>query len=157
MGDMMAADSTASEDRSAAASAGSQRTLAAPQFTGRYLSLESFKHDGTGVATPLWFVTDDGKIFALTGDGSYKVGRIRQNPAVTVAECTAAGHLRSSRVPARAQVLPVSEVPRVQELMARKYRIDRIIVLPLYRAVQAIAHRRRGHAGSVVLKITPGS
>ena len=153
----MAADSTSSERSGAAASAGNQRTLAAPQFTGKYLSLESFKRDGTAVATPLWFVTDDGKILAITDGGSYKVRRIRQNPAVTVAECTAAGHLRSSRVPAHAQVLPVSELPRVQQLMARKYRIDRIIVLPVYRAVQAIAHRRRGHAGSVVLMITPGS
>jgi uncharacterized protein len=154
---MMAADSTASEDRSAAVSAGSQRTLAAPQFTGKYLSLESFKRDGTGVATPLWFVTGDGKIFAITGDGSYKVRRIRRNPAVTVAECTASGRLRSSRVSARAQVLPDSELPRVQQLMARKYRIDRIIVLPVYRAVQAIAHLHRGHEGNMVLMITPGS
>ncbi len=153
----MAADSTPSEDRNAVASTDSQRTLDAPQFTGKYLSLESFKRDGTGVATPLWFVTDDSKIFALTDDGSYKVRRIRQNPAVTVAECTAAGHLRSSRVPALAQVLPVSEVPRVQELMACKYRIDRLIVLPVFRAVQAIARGRRGHGGSVVLMITPGS
>jgi uncharacterized protein len=154
---MMAADSTSSERPGAAASADNQRMLAAPQFTGKYLSLESFKRDGTGVATPLWFVTDDGKILAITDDGSYKVCRIRQNPAVTVAECTAAGHLRSSRVPAHAQVLPVSELPRVQQLMARKYRIDRIIVLPAYRAVKAIAHGRRSHAESVVLMITPGS
>jgi hypothetical protein len=41
--------------------------------------------------------------------------------------------------------------------MARKYRIDRIIVLPVYRAVQAMAHGRRGHAESAVLMITPGS
>jgi uncharacterized protein len=154
---MMAASSTSSEYPGAAASADSQRTLAAPQFTGKYLSLESFKRDGTGVATPVWFVIDDGKILIITDDGSYKVRRIRQNPAVTVAECTATGRLRSPRVPARAQVLPVSEVPSVQQLMSRKYRIDRIIILPVYRAVQAIAHGRRYHPGSVVLMITPGS
>jgi PPOX class probable F420-dependent enzyme len=96
----MAASSTSSEP-GASASADNQRTLAAPQFTGKYLSLESFKRDGTGVAIPVWFVTDDGKILVITGDGSYKVRRIRRNPAVTVAECTAAGRLRSARVPAR--------------------------------------------------------
>jgi len=153
---MMAASSTSSEP-GASASADNQRTLAAPQFTGKYLSLESFKRDGTGVATPVWFVTDDGKILVITGDGSYKVRRIRRNPAVTVAECTAAGRLRSARVPARAQVLPVSEVPGVRRLMSRKYRIDRIIILPVYRAVQAIAHGRSSHPESVVLMITPGS
>jgi PPOX class probable F420-dependent enzyme len=153
---MMAASST-SEHPGAAASADNQRTLAAPQFTGKYLSLESFKRDGTGVATPVWFVTDDGKILVITGDGSYKVRRIRRNPAVTVAECTAAGRLRSARVPARAQVLTVSEVPSVRRLMSRKYRVDRIIILPVYRAVQAIAHGRSNHQESVVLMITPGS
>ncbi len=153
----MAAISASSEDRGLAASADNQRALAAPQFTGKYLSLESFKRDGTGVATPVWFVTDGSKIFVVTDDGSYKVRRIRRNPAVTVAECTAAGRLRGPRVSARAQILPVSEVPRAQQLMARKYRIDRIIVLPVYRAVQAIAHGRRSHAESVVLMITPGS
>jgi uncharacterized protein len=157
MEDMMSASSASSEDRGLAPSADGQRTLAASLLTGKYLSLESFKRDGTGVATPVWFVTDDGKIFVVTDDGSYKVRRIRRNPAVTVAECTAAGRLRGPRVLARAQVLPVSEVPRAQQLMARKYRIDRIIVLPVYRAVQAIAHGRRTHGESVVLMITPGS
>jgi PPOX class probable F420-dependent enzyme len=97
------------------------------------------------------------KIFAITDDGPYKGRRIRQNPAVTVAECTAAGHLRSSWESAHAQVLSVSELPRVQQLMARKYRIDRAIVLPVCRVMQAIAHGRRSHAESVVLVITPGS
>ena len=29
---------------------------APPRFTGKYLSLTTFKRDGTGVATPVWFV-----------------------------------------------------------------------------------------------------
>jgi len=53
--------------------------------------------------------------------------------------------------------LAASEVARVRQLMARKYRIDRLTVLPVYRLVQAIAHGRRAHADSVVLMITPGS
>ena len=152
----MTASSTSSERHGAAAAADIQRTLAAPQFTGKYLSLESFKRDGTAVATPVWFVTDGGKILVVTDAGSYKVGRIRRNPAVTLGECTASGRLRSRRVPGRAQVLPVSDVPRVQQLMARKYRIDCVVILPVYRAVQAVAHGRRGHQESVVLMITPG-
>ena len=41
--------------------------------------------------------------------------------------------------------------------MARKYRLDKIVILPVYRAVQAIRHGRRHHTESVVLIITPGS
>jgi len=95
----MTASSTSAEHPGAAASADKHGASAAPQFTGKYLSLESFRRDGTGVATPVWFVTENGKILVVTDDGSYKVRRIRRNPAVTVAECTAAGRLRGPRVP----------------------------------------------------------
>jgi len=45
-------------------------------FPGRYLSLTSFKRDGTGVATPLWFVNDGSRLLALTGLRSAKVKRV---------------------------------------------------------------------------------
>ncbi len=44
---------------------------------GRYLSVTSFKRDGTGVATPVWFVSDGRRLFALTDLHS---GKIRRNP-----------------------------------------------------------------------------
>ena len=65
------------------------------RFPGRYLSLTSFKRDGTGVATPLWFVSDGERLFALTDLHSAKVARIRQDPRVLVAPCRANGKLRS--------------------------------------------------------------
>ena len=33
-----------------------QPATAAPVFRGRYLSITSYKRDGRGVATPVWFV-----------------------------------------------------------------------------------------------------
>ena len=93
----------------------------------------------------------------ITDADSHKVRRIRHNPAVTVAECTASGRLRSSPVPARAQILPCHQAPRARQLMAREYWLDRIVILPVYRAVQAIRHGRRHQTESVVLIITPGS
>ena len=130
---------------------------AAPQFRGKYLSLTTFKRDGTGVATPVWFVAEAGTILVVTGAESHKVRRIHHNPAVTVAECTASGRLRSSPVPAHAQILPYHQAPRARQLMAREYWLDRIVILPVYRAVQAIRHGRRHQTESVVLIITPGS
>jgi len=130
---------------------------APPQFKGKYLSLTTFKRDGTGMATPVWFVADAGKIFVITDADSHKARRIHRNPAVTVAECTASGRLRSSPVPARAHILPCHQAPRARQLMARKYWLDRIVILPVYRAVQTIRHGRRHQTESVVLVITPGS
>jgi PPOX class probable F420-dependent enzyme len=130
-------------------------TSAPPQFTGKYLSLTTVKRDGTGVATPVWFVAEAGTTFVVTGADSHKVRRIRRNPAVTVAECTAGGRPRSSPVPARAHILPDHQAPRARPLMARKYRLDRIVILPVYRAVQTIRHGRCHQTESVVLVITP--
>ena len=151
----MSASSTSPGPGAEPAGRSNPRTVA-PRFRGKYLSLTTFRRDGTGVATPVWFVTDAGKILVDTDADSQKVRRIRRNPSVTVAECTATGHLRSSPVPARAQIHPHHDVPSARQLMARKYRLDRIVILPVYRAVQAIVHGRRDHGDSVVLVITPG-
>ena len=37
-----------------------------PTFPGKYLSLTSFRRDGTGVATPVWFVEDGGRLLVET-------------------------------------------------------------------------------------------
>jgi len=34
-------------------------------FPGRFLSVTSFKRDGTGVATPVWCVSDGTRLLAL--------------------------------------------------------------------------------------------
>ena len=135
----------------------SQPGPAPPQFKGKYLSLTTFKRDGMGVATPVWFVAEAGKILVITDADSHKVRRIRRNPAVTVAQCTASGRLRNSPVPARAHILPCHQAPRAGQLMARKYWLDKIVILPAYRAVQTIRHGRRRQTESVVLIIAPGS
>ena len=93
---------------------------APPQFKGKYLSLATFRRDGTGVATPVWFVAEAGKILVITDADSRKVRRIHRNPSVALAECTASGRLRSSSVPARAHILPFHEAPRAGQLMASK-------------------------------------
>ena len=62
---------------------------ATPAFSGKYLSLTSFRRDGTGVATPVWFVEADGRLLVETDASSYKVRRIRRDPQVTIAPCTA--------------------------------------------------------------------
>jgi hypothetical protein len=56
-------------------------------FPGRYLSVTSFRRDGAGVATSVWFVSDGRRLFALTDLHSAKVRRMRRNPHVLVAPC----------------------------------------------------------------------
>ncbi len=107
------------------------REAAAPVFRGRYLSITSYKRDGTSVATPLWFVERDGRLLAETDAASGKVKRIRRNPAVLVAVCTASGRLRGEPRTGTAEILPESEVSAVRSLIMRKYRADMVIFRPL--------------------------
>jgi uncharacterized protein len=121
---------------------------------GKYLSLTSFRRDGTGVATPVWFVEADGRLLVETDAGSYKVRRIRRDPRVTVAPCTATGRLRGTPVSAWAELLPDAEVARVDRLMGRKYRVDLLFIKP-FRRLQAALHRRRPRETPVILEIMP--
>ena len=125
-------------------------------FPGRYLSVTSFKRDGTGVATPVWFVSDGLRLFALTDLHSAKVRRIRRDPHVLVAPCRADGKLRGAPVPARAEVqTATSDLERVQKLLLERYKLSYRLVMLIYR----LGRRVRGRpsvADGAALAITVG-
>lgn len=123
-------------------------------FPGRYLSVTSFKRDGSGVATPVWFASDGERLFALTDLHSPKVRRIRHDPHVLVASCRADGKLRREPVSAHAEVLSsTAELGRVQGLLLARYRISYRVVMFFYR----LGRRLRGEqsvADGAALAIT---
>jgi len=126
------------------------------RFTGKYLSLTSFKRDGTAVATPVWFASDNGHLVVETDADSYKVKRIRRDPHVRIALCDARGRVRGERVEADARILPEAERERVERLLSQKYRVDRYTILPIYRLVMRLRGRRsRKQNLPVALEITP--
>jgi PPOX class probable F420-dependent enzyme len=43
---------------------------AAVGIAGKYLSLTTYRRDGTPVSTPLWFVEDDGRLVVITAADS---------------------------------------------------------------------------------------
>jgi uncharacterized protein len=125
------------------------------RFSGKYLSLTSFKRNGTGVATPVWFVSDNGHLLVETDADSYKVKRIRRDGHVRVAVCDARGRVRGEPVDADARILPDDERERVERLLAHKYRIDRWTVYPLYRlALRLRGQASRTHEPPVALEIS---
>jgi uncharacterized protein len=67
--------------------------MSTPLDDDPYVSLLSFKRDGTGVQTPVWAAPLDGKLVVFTLKDSFKVKRIRRNPHVRVAKCGVAGKL----------------------------------------------------------------
>lgn len=125
-------------------------------ISGKYLSLTTYRRDGSPVSTPVWFVEEDGRLFVTTAAESYKARRLQRNPAAMVAACTATGRLRGEPVPAHVEFLPAAEHEHVDRLMAKKYRVDRVLILPLYRLVTKLRGKNASEPGSgAYLSITP--
>jgi uncharacterized protein len=122
---------------------------------GRYLSVTSFKRDGTGIATPVWAVSDGTRLFAFTDLNSAKVKRIRHNPHVEVASCWVSGKLRRKPVSARAEVLTdTADLERVRELLLARYKISYRVVMLFYRLGRRM-RSKQAVADGAALAITP--
>jgi PPOX class probable F420-dependent enzyme len=99
-------------------------------FAGhKYLNLETFKKNGEGVKTPVWFAPDasasldssEAKLYVYTVGVSGKVKRIRNNGRVRIAPCNARGGLRGEWVDARAEIVTGAEAERGMQLLNKKY------------------------------------
>lgn len=92
----------------------------------KYLSLASFRKNGQAVRTPLWFAEENGKLYVMTRDDSWKYKRIRNNPRVLVAPCTGRGRITGPDVEARARILEAAEFPGARGALERKYWLMRL-------------------------------
>ncbi len=99
-------------------------------FAGqKYLNLETFKKNGDGVKTPVWFAADPSasldssgaKIYAYTIGVSGKVKRVRNNPRVKIAPCNMSGKVLGEWVEARAEIISGEEAVRGMQLLNKKY------------------------------------
>ena len=86
-----------------------------------YISLESFKRSGQGVAVPVWFAEQDGILYVYSEAASGKVKRIRNNPRVRVAPCDARGRLKGDWMEATARLLDGEDALRADDLLNAKY------------------------------------
>jgi uncharacterized protein len=85
----------------------------------RYISLTTFKRDGTAVSTPVWVTSDDGRrLLVWSATKTWKVRRLRRDGRVLVAPCTFRGRERGPRVGGRARLV---RDPGIDELLRRKY------------------------------------
>lgn len=116
----------------------------------RYVSLETFKKDGTSVATPVWVAADKGRLLVLTGADTWKVKRIRRNHHVRVAPCTGRGKLRGEAIDAQAEIVDDTEL--VEELEERKYGWQKHLAQAITATMRLI--RRQPTPEAVMLVIT---
>lgn len=88
---------------------------------GKYLSLTTYKKDGTAVATPVWLVRVGDTLRVITQGDSGKAKRIRNNGSVLVASCDSRGRMKGEQVPATAALLDPQETDRTQVLITKRY------------------------------------
>jgi PPOX class probable F420-dependent enzyme len=63
----------------------------------RYVSLTTFRRDGTPVSTPVWVVTDDcNRLLVWSAATTWKVRRIRRDPRALVAAASFRGKERAN-------------------------------------------------------------
>jgi len=114
------------------------------QFTRQnYINLETFRKNGIGVKTPVWFAQDEGSLYVTTFPESGKVKRIRRNQKVNIAPCRANGFVTGEWVAALAvEVLNDQVRQKADRLLDRKYGLLKMLLD--YR------RRRKGEANTIL-------
>jgi uncharacterized protein len=99
----------------------------APFDDPKYISLETFKKNGQGVKTPVWFVLHKNALYVYTEADSWKVKRIRNNPRVRVAVCNIRGGIKGPWLDATASLVEGDERLAADKLLDRKYFLKKVL------------------------------
>jgi uncharacterized protein len=126
----------------------------------KYISLTTFRRDGTPVATPVWVVKlDDDRIGFWTSSGSGKAKRLAHTADVTVAPCDARGRVRpgAAAVDATARLVSGDELEEIRGRIVSKYGVMTKFTKLLATIVGALRGKRipYGDRGVVVTLTSP--
>jgi uncharacterized protein len=92
----------------------------------KYISLATFRKNGTPVRTPVWFGEENGKLYVMSRSDSGKCKRIRNNPGAQIAPCTIRGRITGPEFAAQARILPAEDASLARQSVRRKYWMARI-------------------------------
>lgn len=88
---------------------------------GKYISLTTFKKDGTAVATPVWVMREGDHLYVITDADSGKAKRLRNSSRAQIAPCDMRGNLTGEQVPCTAELLDDDGTAKVERLVNQKY------------------------------------
>ena len=97
----------------------------------KFVSLTTFRKDGTPVATPMWIGRDGDHLFVWTPADSWKAKRARNNPKVVLVECSRGGKVRDGAQPVDGVAEVIADPATIQRLagvIRRKYGFEFIVV-----------------------------
>ena len=115
-----------------------------------FLSLETFRKNGIGVKSPVWFAEEDNILYMWTVGESAKIKRIRNNPQVKIAPCKRFGEVTGEWVEARAAMDDsTAAVQHVEKLLRKKIGLGFVI----FQFIDGIRDRQKG-SHRVCLKVS---
>jgi PPOX class probable F420-dependent enzyme len=94
----------------------------------KYISLVTYRRDGTPVATPVWHVRDGERLVVVTEAATAKVKRLRRDPRVVVTVCDIRGRIAPEAPSAEgtARLLDEAGTQAARALLARRYLLSRL-------------------------------
>ncbi len=117
----------------------------------QFIRLTTFRKNGVGVPTQVWFAQVGDTLYITTMPEAGKVKRIRNNPRALVAPCDARGVASGADIEARARVLPPEDAARAREALRAKYGLRYALIRLLGRIV------RRQESERAYLAVTPAT
>lgn len=87
----------------------------------KYITIETFRKNGAGVRTPIWFIIYQGLIYFRTDVNSGKVKRIRNNPHVRIAGCDIRGNLKGNWFDGKVKFADSTESSITYSMIDKKY------------------------------------
>ena len=87
----------------------------------KYALLVTYRRDGTGVPTPTWAAEKDGLLYVRSERQSGKIKRLRRDPRILVAPCTARGKPVGPPFEATARVLSADAEGDAEAALAVRY------------------------------------
>lgn len=87
-----------------------------------YLNIETFRRNGVGVKTPVWFAMEDGIFYIGTLANTGKMKRVRHNEHVRVVPCKFNGDVLGEWIDGRARIVEDGALKRhIVRILMRKY------------------------------------
>ncbi|MDH5666006.1 MAG: pyridoxamine 5'-phosphate oxidase family protein [Nitrosopumilus sp.] len=87
----------------------------------KYISVETYKKDGTAVKTPVWFTIKDNLVYVVTRDQTGKIKRLKNNHNVKIATCNIKGKISGKWVSGTVEILGEYETKEAVKRRDKKY------------------------------------
>jgi PPOX class probable F420-dependent enzyme len=113
----------------------------------QFVSLTTFRRDGSPVPTPVWIARDGDVLVVTTPADSGKVKRLRRDPRVDLRPCDRRGRVRDGAVPVAGTAEVLAPLPRHADALRGKYGVQ-------YRIGTVVERLVRGRRERVILRIT---